>query len=657
MSGVFSFPFFSKARRIRQSEERFRGAFESAAVAEVQINPATGRYIRANAKMCEITGFSQEELLQKTFLEITHPDDRERDRVVYGRFVRGETPEYRAEKRYVRKDGGIVWVNVTAALVHDRRGKPVATIGVIQDVTERRRVEEQLRESERRKAAVLNGAMDSIVVIDEQGRILELNPAAERTFRVTADQVVGRNVAEAFVPSRMRVHFIEVMARLVLAEKDPLFERRLDLTGMRAGGEEFPAEFSVARVKTAEHPMLIGFVRDVSEAKRAEEENNRSRQLLSMHVEQTPLGVIQWDPNFRVKDWNLAAERIFGFSRQEAIGRHATFIIPGSAQPFFDQNWRSVLIGQSGYRSSNENVTRSGKVIFCEWYNTPLVDSNGVVMGVASLVEDITDRKQSEREREALLVREREARVAAETLVKTRNDFISIVSHELRTPLTPLKIILATMRRQLEKEPVPVASTVETFKHLLGRSAHQLDTLIEIMDDVLDLSRLGETPVALRRERVDWSQLLQAMVARYRHAFSEAGCEVRVDIEEGIVGEGDPVRLRRALDNLMSNALKFGRGKPIEISARSHDGEVQITVQDHGIGIARDDFEKLFAPFERLASIRNYSGLGLGLYVAQQIIAAHRGEIEVYSEPGEGARFTVKVPLASARESGLAQAS
>ncbi len=631
-------------RSRRSKERRFRAAFEAASVAEVQVIPSTGRYSRVNTKMCELTGYSREELTQMTFLDLTHPDDRARDKEIFDRFISGETPEYRSEKRYVRKDGGIVWVMINAALIRDAQGLPMITIGVVQDVTERRRIETDLRESEKRKAAILSGAMDAIVAINRQGTILEMNPAAEKTFGLSVSQAVGRNVAEVLVPARHREKFIREMGLLFTDRESSLFKERVELIGLRGEKEEFQAEFSVARVETDREVMLIGFARDVSGQREAEEENRRARQLLDMHVQQTPLGVIQWDLGFRVKDWNPSAEKIFGYTREEAIGRHATFILSDAVRPFVDKVWKDLLARVSGSRNSNENITRRGDTIFCEWYNTPLVDSEGAVVGVASLIEDITDRKRSEKEREGLLVREREARVAAETLVRARNDFISIVSHELRTPLTPLKIILTTMRRQLDRNGDATVTSMEVFKKLLDKSTYQLDSLIELMDDVLDLSRIGEEPIPLKKELIDWSQFVRGVIDRNRRNLTEAGCTVFLDLEEGLVGNGDPVRLRRALENLLGNAVKFGRGKPIEMSVRRVRTAIHISVQDHGIGIARTDFEKLFDPFERLASIRNYAGLGLGLYVAQQVISAHGGRIEVVSEPGEGARFTVILP-------------
>src|SRR5207302_6773780 len=137
---------------------------------------------------------------------------------------------------------------------------------------------------------------------------------------------------------------------------------------------------------------LLGVARDITERKRAEEEMRQSQQKLRIHFEHTPLAVVEWDLDFRVAAWNPSAERIFGYSRQEALGQHATFIVPPQQRQHVDQVWQALVKQQGGTRNANDNVTKDGRTISCEWYNTPLVDDTGRVLGVASLVHDVTER-------------------------------------------------------------------------------------------------------------------------------------------------------------------------------------------------------------------------------------------------------------------------
>jgi PAS domain S-box-containing protein len=148
---------------------------------------------------------------------------------------------------------------------------------------------------------------------------------------------------------------------------------------------------------------LLGICRDITDRKRTEEQIRQSQQKLRVHFEHTPLAVVEWDLEFRVAAWNPSAERIFGYSRDEAMGKHASFIVPPQFRGHVDQVWKELLTMQGGERSINDNITKDGRTISCEWYNTRLTDESGGVLGVASLVQDVTERKRAEAKFRGLL--------------------------------------------------------------------------------------------------------------------------------------------------------------------------------------------------------------------------------------------------------------
>jgi len=170
-------------------------------------------------------------------------------------------------------------------------------------------------------------------------------------------------------------------------------------------GYEVILETSGVPVLNAEGQVVgyRGIDRDITERKQAEAALKESTQKLALHVEQTPLAVVGWDLNFKVTEWNPAAEEMFGYSRDEAIGKHASFIIPDGVKEQVDKIWQELLRNSGGTRGTNENITQSGERITCEWYNTSLIDDEGRVIGAASLVMDITARRQAEAERERLM--------------------------------------------------------------------------------------------------------------------------------------------------------------------------------------------------------------------------------------------------------------
>jgi diguanylate cyclase (GGDEF)-like protein/PAS domain S-box-containing protein len=175
-------------------------------------------------------------------------------------------------------------------------------------------------------------------------------------------------------------------------------KQRVETTGMRRSGEEFPIELTITPLSTNNTWHFTAFIEDITERKRAEKELLETNQKLALQFDQAPLGVIEWDRDFRVVQWNPAAEKIFGFSAEQALGQHASFIVPEAERSNVDSVMNELLSGTGGGNSVNENVRRNGESIQCDWYNAPLRDATGEVVGAISLVDNITSRKLAEDE-------------------------------------------------------------------------------------------------------------------------------------------------------------------------------------------------------------------------------------------------------------------
>jgi signal transduction histidine kinase len=227
--------------------------------------------------------------------------------------------------------------------------------------------------------------------------------------------------------------------------------------------------------------------------------------------------------------------------------------------------------------------------------------------------------------------------------VKARDEFISIVSHELKTPLTPLALNIQSFLQLL------LENRLETFprdklERMLRTSNNQIDRLSKLVSELLDASRISEGKLKIEREEMDLSESIRSIAEHYSEPIRRTGCGLEVFVQDGIRGNWDRFRIEQVLTNLLTNAMKYCAGNPVEIHAEANRDEARIHVKDHGIGIAAEDQARIFKRFERAVSSKHFGGLGLGLYISKQIVESHGGKILVESEFGKGTTFTVVLP-------------
>src|SRR5438128_1237408 len=224
----------------------------------------------------------------------------------------------------------------------------------------------------------------------------------------------------------------------------------------------------------------------------------------------------------------------------------------------------------------------------------------------------------------------------AQGAVRARDEFIAIAAHELRTPLTSLRL-----QTQLEGRRAGAEGDRREGRDMYLR---QIDRLTRLVDGMLDNARIASGSFQLDRSTVDLSTLATHVVNDLRNQFTATGTTPSLRVRPGVLVEGDPLRLEQVVENLLSNALKYGGGKPVEIAVEQSDGRAVLSISDRGIGIDPADQQRIFGLFERAVPVSSFGGLGLGLDFAHQVVVAHGGRIEVRSEPGRGAIFLVSLP-------------
>ncbi len=347
------------------------------------------------------------------------------------------------------------------------------------------------------------------------------------------------------------------------------------------------------------------------------------------------------DAGGHVATWNPGAEAIKGWRAEEIIGKHFSTFYPEedvlSGKP--DAELRAAA-AFGRFEDEGWRLRRDGSRFWANVIITALRTPDGRLRGFAKVTRDFTERRAAE-ETARRLSAETAARRAAQEAVAARDEFLAVAGHELRTPLTSLLFHAETLARRGPALPPDVAARTDK----LARSARRIARLV---DELLDVTRLSAGRLSIERERVDLAEVVREVVVRNAEPAALAGSPLRLDAPHPVHGTWDPGRIEQVLEALLANALKYGRGRPIEVRVSADGALARLEVRDHGIGVATEDQTRIFDRFERAASARHYGGLGLGLWIVRQVVEAHGGAIRVESRPGEGATFVVDLPIASA---------
>ena len=344
--------------------------------------------------------------------------------------------------------------------------------------------------------------------------------------------------------------------------------------------------------------------------------------------------IFMLDPEGRVMSWNPGAELVKGYTADEIIGQSLEVFYPPESRA---AGRPAYLLAQAREHGRVEDegwrVRKDGTRFWADVVLSAMRDESGTLTGYAKVTRDLTERRRLEEER----VR----RAQAEEALRLRDEFLAIASHELRTPLAALQLQLDGLQRLVGSNP-RVGVRVE---HARSSSLR----LIQLVDTLLDVSRIATGRFELDPEPCDVAAIVQEVVDDHREVAARAGCELTAEVAGPIPCHGDKVRIEQVVTNLLTNAIKYGAGAPIEVTAGHDGGVARIEVRDRGPGIAPADLERIFERFERATAVRNYAGLGLGLYVAREIVTAHGGTIAVTLREGGGAIFAVTLPIAPTR--------
>jgi PAS domain S-box-containing protein len=562
------------------------------------------------------------------------------------------------------------------------------------------------------RTAIVDSMSDGVLVLDGEGRIVDLNPAAAQIIGLRPATAIGQPATQALraqpdLMARTRDSG-EAHAEITLPQKGQLHYYDLRIAPLPTGaGQE------VARLVV---------LRDVTKQKRAEQHIRDLNTALEERVEQRTIELATAN---QAKDDLLAREQA-ARAEAETAQRRLAFLAEASR----------ILSGSLDYMTTLTNITRHSVPYLADWCAMDIVTEEGKVqrlapthtdpvkvalinelhrryptppdaphgypyvirtgqpefrpvrndealraaasgadhlrllqalgyysymcvplvargrtLGAITLVMAESERQYTEADlalaqdlaqRAAVAVDNARLYRAAQEAVRLRDEFLSIASHELKTPLTSMQLAVQTLQRTMRRGQVIAP---EYLADRLTIVADQSKRLTRLINDLLDISRISAGRLELECAPTDLAALTHHVADQFRDELALAGCPLTLNAETPVVGTWDTARVEQVITNLLTNAMKYGKGHPIAITVARNGATAHLAVRDEGIGIAPEHIERIFERFERAVAPGRYGGMGLGLYITRQIVEAHGGTIRAGSRPGQGSTFTVVLPL------------
>ncbi len=581
-----------------------------------------GKFLFTNPAFSEILGFSQSEILKMNALAIY---ENPRAYQFLNKKIAQQGHIKKEEVRLKKKNGGLLWCSITAVAVKDEKGKTKWLDGIVEDISAHKRVERELLESKELFRVVFDNSAVAITVIDREEKIIAWNPFAEKMLEMDKEGLFNKPVKSLYPPKEWRrLRSLRIRRKGLLSN--------IETKVIRKSGSIIEVNLSVSILRDIEGNMTgaIGIMRDITKEKIAERKLRETENKTRIILDNSAAAITLTDQNERIVSWNRFTESLLGMKKSDLHMKSISFLYP-------PEEWkkiRSENIRKLGSRHHLETkiVRKDKKVIDIDLSVNVLKDANNNIVGSVGIMQDITDRKRAQ---ELLL----QAKVAAEEANSSKSIFLANMSHEVRTPMNAIiGMIDLTLDTNLTDEQ----------KDNLNTAKDAAASLLSLLNDILDLSRVEAGKIKLENIEFHLRNVVQSVCKGLSVLARNKNLELLWKVEDKIpeLLEGDPLRLRQIIINLINNAIKFTQKGKIEVSVNlvsssKNECQLMFAVTDTGIGIPKDKQGTIFELFTQAddSTTRRYGGTGLGLAISKKLVEMMRGRIWVESQEWKGSSF------------------
>ena len=630
-----------KTKELKKSEEKYRNILENIMEGYYE-NDLKGNFTYVNDYFVKRSGYSREELLGKNYGFFFDKKKRKNLFEKFNQLYKNEIPPpVTFEAQWLTPDGKQFFFEGLADLRYDSEGNKIGFYGLLRDITERKKTEQKLKDSEIKYRHLFESSPYFIGLLDLKGNLIDCNTAVNNFLSLhTREDIIGKNFREIFSVTDKNKNLI------------PIFEKHFKsiIKGDITEAFEFPLNRSIgdmkwlslhgSLIKIEKETLIQILIQDITERKRFEQNLKRSEQKFRFLFENTPISIIILNPEGVIVDCNPPTEKITGYKKEELIGRsyRNLSLIPPEYLKIINKLFKKFFEGEEVHRIDIQVYKKDNNLI---WVNLQgsLVNI-GEKTFIQVLMYDITERKNAE-----ALVKEEIKKL--KELDQIRKNLIIRVSHELKTPLIPVcggaELLLDEYKDHLDKG-------VKDIIEMIDRGGRRLKLLI---NKLLDLSRLEYDMLSLEKQKSNLSEIIKECSSDMNYLIKNRDITLNLEIPDSFYLDIDDVRINQVITNLLSNAIKNTPPQGnISIGLQKDDNWAKITVADTGVGLTKKEMGIIFTRFGKVE--RNEIGLeyiditgsGLGLFISKEIVDLHGGKIWVESQGRhKGCTFIIKLPI------------